>query len=503
MEDPKITEIKAFCAGKGLTNIAIEAKQQSAGRGYKKTHYYISFTCTCGKIGRKQYGQLINSPLCKQCMFDANRTERKDSKDGEIKEFCAEHGLTNITVHTKQTPKDSKVYYAVSFICKCGEKDTKKFTTLQKHSTCNKCAKEPPKVTEESIIAFCEANDLCELVIEKKQQSGGVNRTKDVYYVSFMCTCEKRGRKKFQDLQKNPVCKQCMLDANPRVATAVNPRVTDDIIKTKIEALGHEFISANRDRTDGKTRIMVTFICKCVKNTTREHYTSKWDAISDDYTCLKCTYAIRAETYKETYEERGDEIREKIKATMMERYGVEHPSYSEEIREKTKSTMMERYGVEYNLQVPEFQAKAEATNIERYGARHHMQNADMREKHTKSMYKEKEYKFPSGRSVKCQGYEPFAYDVLVKQFPETDILVERDISSRQEIPIFWYEHEGKSHRYYPDICIWSQTKIIEVKSPWTEQLKPEVLQLKRESVIKNKFQFEMWVFDSKGNLTIK
>ena len=69
--------------------------------------------------------------------------------------------------------------------------------------------------------------------------------------------------------------------------------------------------------------------------------------------------------------------------------------------------------------------------------------------------------------------------------------------------MFWYEYEGKQHRYYPDICIWSQKKIIEVKSPSTERLKPEILALKRESVLKNKFQFESSVFDSKGNLPIK
>lgn len=501
MEDTKIAEIRAFCAEKNLTDIIIEPKRQSAGRGRFKIHHYVSFTCTCGKKGRKQYPQLVKSPQCKQCMFAANRNERKDGKDAVVREFCKRHGLTDIEIHERKTPTDYDPCYAVSFTCKCGEKDKKKLSTLQKSPMCNACTN-PPTISEQSIIAFCEANDLCELTIEKKEQSGGVGRTKTVYYVSFLCTCERRGRRKFQKLQENPVCKQCILDENPRVATEVNPRVTDGMIKEWVESLGHEFVSSVRDRTDGKTRIMVKFICKCVRETTREQYTAYWDAISEGYTCLKCTYGIRAETQKKLYEERGDEIREKIKATMIERYGVEHPAYSDEIRDRIKNTMVERYGVEHAFQVPEFKAKAEATNIERYGVRHPMQNAEEREKHAKSMYKEKEYKFPSGRTVKCQGYEPFAYDMLVKQFPEEDILVERDISAHNEIPIFWYEYEGKQHRYYPDICIWSQKKIIEVKSPYTAQVKPEILQLKRESVLKNKFLYEMWIFDSKGNLTI-
>jgi len=60
------------------------------------------------------------------------------------------------------------------------------------------------------------------------------------------------------------------------------------------------------------------------------------------------------------------EVQEKIRATMIDRYGAENPQQVPEIRAVTRATNVERYGGEL-LGSPELAAKARATNEARYG----------------------------------------------------------------------------------------------------------------------------------------
>ena len=64
----------------------------------------------------------------------------------------------------------------------------------------------------------------------------------------------------------------------------------------------------------------------------------------------------------EHYGENFQEIRhEKIKATMLERYGVDHPSKSKEILEKTRLANREKYGVDYPLSLDSVREKIAVT----------------------------------------------------------------------------------------------------------------------------------------------
>jgi hypothetical protein len=67
-----------------------------------------------------------------------------------------------------------------------------------------------------------------------------------------------------------------------------------------------------------------------------------------------------------------EEINEKIKKTMMERYGVEHSMDSKEIREKIENTNIERYGVKNVCRLPhvvEASRLAISTNFEEINKR--------------------------------------------------------------------------------------------------------------------------------------
>ena len=63
-----------------------------------------------------------------------------------------------------------------------------------------------------------------------------------------------------------------------------------------------------------------------------------------------------------------------------------------------------------------------------------------------------------------------------------------------------YEHNGKMHRYYPDIFIHSQNKIVEVKSEYTYELAREITHLKIQTCHMAGFKAEIWIFSSTGAL---
>ena len=59
------------------------------------------------------------------------------------------------------------------------------------------------------------------------------------------------------------------------------------------------------------------------------------------------------------------------------------------------------------------------------------------------------------------------------------------ITSKKDVPKIWYSDiDGKKHRYYCDIYIPSENKIIEVKSTWTYKKELHMNILKSEHVKK-------------------
>jgi hypothetical protein len=119
------------------------------------------------------------------------------------------------------------------------------------------------------------------------------------------------------------------------------------------------------------------------------------------------------------------------------------------------------------------------------------------EKIIKSSYKLKEFIFPSGRSEKVQGAEPYALKELLENenINENDIIV-----GCKNVPNIWYnDKNGKKRRHYVDIFIPSQNKCIEVKSTWTEKVNINNIFLKQNAGKQLGFNYEIWIYDSKGN----
>jgi hypothetical protein len=219
--------------------------------------------------------------------------------------------------------------------------------------------------------------------------------------------------------------------------------------------------------------------------------------------CNTCIFQKAKEVRKETNIKKigcdnyfqSEEIKNKIKQSNMKNYGVEYPLQSEQIKNKVKKTCIEKYGFSHHSYNKNVQNKITKTNLEKYGVEHLMKIPDYLEDMLKKSHKFKDYEFPSGRIDKIQGYEHFALNELIinEKMDESNI-----ITGVKNVPEIWYNDEsGKKHRYYVDIFIPFQNRCIEVKSTWTVK-KPDVL-LKEKAAKDLGYNYEIWVYDRKGN----
>jgi len=123
----------------------------------------------------------------------------------------------------------------------------------------------------------------------------------------------------------------------------------------------------------------------------------------------------------------------------------------------------------------------------------------------------KEYTLPSGKIIKVRGYEPQALNILFSLgYTESDIIV-LDMSPGVLTEEFTYVNNNKHKaRYYPDIYIPKENKIIEIKSRWWwdgEGREKYIARLsnnlkKRQSVLAKGFLYEVWLFEEKNNYSI-
>jgi len=136
------------------------------------------------------------------------------------------------------------------------------------------------------------------------------------------------------------------------------------------------------------------------------------------------------------------------------------------------------------------------TCVERYGVTNAMQDPEISERCKKNSYKWKEYKFPSGKIIKVQGYEDKELDILLESYDENEIL-----NKRSEVPEIWYYmKDGMKRRYFPDMYIEKDNLIIEVKSTWTITLDKEKIEAKRMACIEAGYNFKFMILDKKGKI---
>ena len=249
-----------------------------------------------------------------------------------------------------------------------------------------------------------------------------------------------------------------------------------------------------------------------------------------NFGCYNCAKKIKFDRIKNTMVEKyGVEyaaqsviFRDRMKKTNLEKYGVEHAIQNNEFKEKTIKTNLEKYGCEYVLQSNEVKEKRRLSNLEKYGVENITQVFEMKEKTKKTCLKKygveyaiqcpkimeknvkmsyylKNYTLPSGNIIKIQGYEHYALDELI----QNNINENEIVTGSKNVPEIWYfDKFGKKRRHFVDIFIPSENKCIEVKSTWTLKKQKDIVFLKQNSALDLGYLYEIWIYDSKGNKEI-
>jgi hypothetical protein len=232
-----------------------------------------------------------------------------------------------------------------------------------------------------------------------------------------------------------------------------------------------------------------------IKNTMTEKYGVEYAAQTDIFKDKMRKSSLAK--YGCEYAAQSDIFKEKIKQTNLEKYGCEYGLQSELVKDKSRITNLEKYGCEYATQSDIFKDKMRKSCLEKYGVEHVSQNQEIHEKQNKNSYYLKNYVFPSGKTVKIQGYENFALDELIHKydFHENDM-----ITGCKNVPELWYiDNNNKKHRHFVDIYLPTINKCIEVKSTWTLKKQKDIVLLKQQAAKDLEYLYEIWVYDNKGN----
>jgi hypothetical protein len=190
--------------------------------------------------------------------------------------------------------------------------------------------------------------------------------------------------------------------------------------------------------------------------------------------CLSFAYGINPHIL--TVEER---------ATQAQRMTKNNPMFNTEYVRKRSATVESIYGDVEPFHYPKNKEKSLNTRYDKYGT--------FSPKHT--LFKTKEYIFPSGKTAKVQGYEPLALNFLLTKYHENDIL----ICGRSHV--FKYFFGGRMRKYYPDLYIKSTNTYIEVKSTYTYNVDLNKNMEKQKAVERENINFVFLIVDSNKNIT--
>ena len=352
----------------------------------------------------------------------------------------------------------------------------------------------------------------------KKSLHIAINNSKDiksdlVNFTKFLPENTKLNQRCFHilnDIDIIPLCKECnlkLVNFNNRdkewkylefCSTKCSSK-NKDVIKKYKETNKKKYGFDNISKTEYFRESMIKH--------NQETYGVDWYITSDDFrekskiSCLKKygfdnytkteefkskMSTIFLEKYGVDWYAKSQEFKDKFKEKSLEIYGVEHPMLNEKVKSKVSKTIFERYGEKWYILTKEFKEYCFVFNFNKYG-------------NPIFSYKLKEYKLPSGKVVKVQGYENFALDILLKKYNEDEISITyADI--KDEIGTINYLLESQSKIYLPDIYIKTDNKIIEVKSKYTYLIEESKNIVKKETCISMGIDFEFWIIDKKGKL---
>lgn len=361
----------------------------------------------------------------------------------------------------------------------------------------------------EFLKSFCEENKV-ELVEEPDYKNINLSTILHVYCI--ILTCKKPFKKIFRSLiDKGVLCPDCM--QNKKITDtektclekygSKNPAGNAEIRK-KIEetCLKNNGVRIPAQSSDVRKKMKETYL----KNTGFEHPMQNPSAkAKQKETCFKNSgyenpmqNPENKEKCKNTYDKKYgghpssiQRFKDKKVVTTRKNYGVDHNSQSEEIKEQKKVSYMKRYGVDHPSKAEEVKLQKVVTCNKNNGVDYPYQNPEILHRALTNGFKFKDYKLPSGKVIKIQGFENLALDELLETYDEDDI-----VTGMNNVPIIkWkFPNETEIYKHFPDIYIKSINKIIEVKSTYTELIGGDELLMKQKSAQDEGFEYEIWVY---------
>ena len=160
-----------------------------------------------------------------------------------------------------------------------------------------------------------------------------------------------------------------------------------------------------------------------------------------NFGCEKCAKILMFERIKNTmlekygveYAAKSEHFRDKMKSTTLERYGVEHGAQSEEVKEKTRQTNLKTYGVEYGLQNKAVKEKSRITNLEKYSVENPLQRKEIREQIKETNLKKYGVEYASqSKNFQDKCKKTILEKYGVEHFTQTDIMKEKTIKTNLE-----------------------------------------------------------------------
>ena len=267
------------------------------------------------------------------------------------------------------------------------------------------------------------------------------------------------------------------------------------------------------------------------------HHSNRSDIANEERNCVICGAAFRVYKKREKTTcspecllelNRSDEVNEKrmksVKATNLEKYGVEHSWQAECVKDKIKATNLERYGCEITYQNKDIQKKGEETKLKKYGNKHYTNIEKMKQtcliKYGVDNYgKTKEYKekfaktnlerygvvypiqlkdiFNKANASQNRALYPIKdyttiFDDIVQYQSKRELKFIKDCEAKNIRVIngdtISYSLNGTSHKYFVDFKIYEPTgiRLVEIKSRhkwWFRDLKSGMIKAKANAAI--------------------
>lgn len=192
-----------------------------------------------------------------------------------------------------------------------------------------------------------------------------------------------------------------------------------------------------------------------------------------------------------------EHIQENARLGKLRKYGNIKYNNSDKIQE-TKSKQSDEFKQEISN-------KRRRTNLAKFGVENVFLLPGNARKTAKGNTSVKNYKLPSGKIIGIRGSENIVIDKLLESFSENELII-HDAYNNYEFDTFLYIAVNRHLlRYYPDIIVLPEHKIIEVKSWWWwngNNDEKYVSRLenncrKRDCTVEKGYQYEVWIVENK------